>query len=113
MRFLSTASLAALLFSAPAFAQTPSNADTYKAIVEHGVVIMTPGLDIDVKFTPDGRFTALRGASSGVWHIDGEKMCSTPSDTLIETCGVYPPGKKSGDTFEIAAPSGSVTVRIP
>lgn len=104
-----------IAFSAlPAFAQTPApNADTYREIVAHGVVLVTPDLEIDVQFKPDGTFTALGGLSSGKWRIDGEKMCSTPNETLIETCGVYPAGKKSGDTFEIAAPTGRVTVRIP
>lgn len=99
---------------APAFARTPAaNADTYREIIAHGVVLVTPDLDIDVTFKPDGTFTALKGLSSGKWRIDGEQMCSTPNETLIETCGVYPAGKKSGDTFEIVAPTGRVTVRIP
>lgn len=112
--------LPVLVFSAlvlapgAAFGQgTAANADTYAEVIAHGVVIVTPDLDIDVKFTPDGKFTALGGASSGVWKIVGDKLCSTPNETLMETCGVYPAGKKSGDTFEIAAPTGRVTVRIP
>ena len=111
MRFL----LATLLVAAcgvPAVAQTASNADTYKAVLENGVVIVTPEMEIDVAFTPDGRFTALRGVSSGVWRIDGNKLCSTPNETLIESCAVYPAGKTSGDTFEIDAPGTKVTIRI-
>jgi hypothetical protein len=111
MRFLPTASLAAVLLTTPAVAQA-SNADTYKEVVAHGVVIVTPDIEIDVDFSPDGKFTALKGLSTGVWRIDGEKMCSTPNETLIESCGVYPPGKKSGDTFEVEAPGGRVTIRI-
>lgn len=107
--------LVILAFGAlPAFAQTPAaNADTYREIVAHGVVLVLPEAEIDVQFKPDGTFTALGGLSSGKWRIDGEKLCSTPNETLIETCGVYPAGKKSGDTFEIVAPTGRVTVRIP
>ena len=111
MRFLPISGLVALLLTAPAVAQAP-NADTYKEVIAHGVVIVTPDIEIDVTFMPDGKFTAFRGMSKGVWRIDGEKMCSTPDETLIETCGVYPPGKKSGDTFEITAPGGRTTLRI-
>ena len=96
-----------------ASAQAAANADTYREIIAHGVVIVLPEMEIDVKFSPDGKFTALGGQSSGVWKIDGDKLCSTPDETLMETCGVYPAGKKSGDTFEIAAPTGRLTVRIP
>jgi hypothetical protein len=110
MRFLPTAGLL-LALAAPAHAEA-ANADTYRQVIAHGVVIVTPDLEIDVSFSADGKFTALRGASHGVWRIDGEKLCSTPSETLIESCGVYPAGKKSGDTFAIAAPGGDVTIRI-
>jgi hypothetical protein len=115
MRFLPTAALVFTL-AAPAVAEPQNapavNADTYKEVVAHGVVIVTPDIEIDVIFTPDGKFAAMGGLSKGVWHIDGDKMCSTPSETLIESCAVYPAGKKSGDTFEIQAPTGSVTIRI-
>jgi hypothetical protein len=112
MRFLPLASLAALAFSAtPAVAQT-ANADTYKAVIAHGVVIVAPEMEIDVTFTPDGKFTAFKGMSTGVWRIDGDKLCSTPNETLIEGCAVYPAGKKSGDSFEVKAPGSSVMIRI-
>jgi hypothetical protein len=115
MRFLPTVALL-LAMAAPAMAEPQNapaaNADTYKEVVAHGVVIVTPDLEIDVVFSPDGKFVALGGLSKGVWRIDGDKMCSTPSETMIESCGVYPAGKKSGDTFEIQAPTGSVTLRI-
>jgi hypothetical protein len=112
MRLLPLASLAALVFStAPAVAQA-ANADTYKAVIAHGVIIVAPEMEIDVAFTPDGKFTAFRGMSSGVWRIDGDKLCSTPNETLIEGCAVYPAGKKSGDTFEVKAPGSNVTIRI-
>jgi hypothetical protein len=115
MRLLPILLPAALVAAAPAvFGQTPpANADTYAAILQHGVVIVTPDLDIDVQFKPDGTFVALGGLSTGVWKIVGDKLCSTPNETLIETCAVYPPGKKSGDTFDLDAPSGRVPVRIP
>ena len=113
MRFLPfPAGIAALALAAdPAAAQT-ANADTYKAVIAHGVVIVAPEMEIDVSFTPDGKFTAFKGISTGVWRIDGEKLCSTPNETLIESCAVYPGGKKSGDTFEVDAPGTRVTIRI-
>lgn len=115
MRLLPIACLAALIACAPStLAQTPpANADTYAAILQHGVVIVTPDFEIDVQFKPDGTFTALGGASKGVWKIVGDKMCSTPDETLIESCAVYPAGKTSGDTFELDAPGARVPVRIP
>ncbi|MDP3493849.1 MAG: hypothetical protein Q8R82_12100 [Hyphomonadaceae bacterium] len=115
MRFLPMAAVSGLMLaSGPALAQTQAaNADTYAAVIAHGVVIVLPDLEIDVKFAADGKFTAMGGASSGVWKIVGDKLCSTPNETLIETCGVYPAGKKSGDTFVISGPNGDVTVRIP
>lgn len=111
MRLLPILSIATLFTAFPAFAQT--NADTYREVVAHGVVMVLPDFEIDVSFKPDGTFTAMTGASTGKWHIDGDKLCSTPDETLIETCAVYPAGKKSGDTFTIPAPHQDVTVRIP
>ena len=113
MRFLPMfAGLSAFALSAaPAVAQA-TNADTYRAVIAHGVMIVTPEMAIDVTFTPDGKFTALGGASTGTWHIDGDKLCSKANETLIETCAVYPAGKKSGDTFDVNAPGASVKIRI-
>ena len=115
MRFLPASSLSSLMLLAlPAFGQTApaSNADTLKQVTEHGVIILTPDLEIDVKFSPDGRFVALGGLSKGAWKIVGDKLCSTPDETQMETCAVYPPGKKSGDTFEIPTGAGRVSVKI-
>jgi hypothetical protein len=112
MRFLSLSSLAAIaLMASPAIAQA-SNADTYKEIAAHGVTIMIPDMPIDVTFMPDGKFTAMNGASTGAWKIVGDKLCSTPNETMIESCAVYPAGKKSGDVFELAAPGGNITIKI-
>ncbi|HEV7689321.1 MAG TPA: hypothetical protein VGO52_00785 [Hyphomonadaceae bacterium] len=119
MRFLPAFSLVPLaLLASPAIAQSTrvavpaSNADTLKQVTEHGVVILTADLEIDVKFSPDGRFIALGGLSKGVWKIVGDKLCSTPDETQAESCAVYPPGKKSGDTFEIPTDAGPVSVKI-
>lgn len=115
MRFLPTACLTALIIAAPAaLAQTPpANADTYAAILQHGVVIVTPDLEIDVQFKPDGSYAALSGTWTGTWKIVGDQLCTTTGDTKIETCQAYPAGKTSGDTFDLETPQGAVPVRIP
>lgn len=113
MRFLPfPAGIAALVLAANPAAAQAANADTYKAVIAHGVVIVAPEMEIDVSFTPDGKFMAFKGMSTGVWRIDGDKLCSTPNETLIESCSAYPAGKKSGDTFEVEAPGTRVTIRI-
>ena len=112
MRFLPLLPLATLI-AAPALAQTPpANADTYKAMIEHGIVLVLPDLEIDVNFAADGTFTALGGMGKGTWKITGDQLCTTDSQTNVETCQAYPAGKKSGDTFDLDTPQGAVPVRI-
>lgn len=115
MRILPAACLAVLVVVAPAaLSQTPpANADTYAALLQHGVVIVTPDLEIDVKFKSDGSYVALSGTWTGTWKIVGDQLCTTTSDTKIETCQAYPAGKKSGDAFDLYTPQGAVRVRIP
>lgn len=102
---------AALVLAAPAFAADPPNADTYKAVIAHGVVLEVPDMPIEVNFTPDGKF-AVPGLATGVWKIDGDKLCTTPNETGMTDCAAYPAGKKSGDRFDLETPNGRVTVRI-
>lgn len=109
MRFLPIC-LAALI-AAPAFAEPP-NAGTYKAVIEKGVFLVVAGQEIDVAFTPDGKFTAMQGMASGTWKIEGDKLCTTAEQTGVTDCAAYPAGKKSGDSFELATPNGDVTIRI-
>lgn len=112
MRFLPLMLLAALI-AAPASAQTPpANADTYKEMIEHGIVLILPDLEVDVIFAPDGTFKALGGLGTGTWKIVGDQLCTTDGATNVETCQAYPAGKKSGDTFDLETPQGSVPVRI-
>ena len=115
MRFLPITCLAALIASAPlALAQTPpANADTYAAILQHGVVIVTPDLEIDVTFKPDGTYDAMSGTFKGTWKIVGDQLCTTTPAPEVETCQAYPAGKNSGDTFDLDTPQGAVPVRIP
>ena len=49
---------------------------------------------------------------TGTWRIDGDKLCTTSSADPNETCIAYPKDKKSGDTFELQGPQGSVQIKI-
>ncbi len=90
---------------------TPALADTLQEITSHGMVVTIADMDIDVTFTPDGKFTALGGAISGTYKVDGLKLCTTTAEQG-ENCTTYPAGKKSGDTFEVSNEQGSAKVHI-
>lgn len=89
----------------------PAFAGTLQEVTTHGIVVTIADMDIDVTFTPDGKFTALNGAVAGTWRIDGDKLC-TATPEQGESCTVYPADKKSGDTFEVSNEQGSAKVRI-
>ena len=104
-----------ILLAAAAFAiagATPVFAGTLEEVVAHGIVLTVQGMDIDVAYTPDGKFTALGGQVTGAWRIDGDKLCTTSNFEPAENCVAYPAGKKSGDSFDLTTPQGSVTIRI-
>jgi hypothetical protein len=103
-KLLIGAALVAL--SAPAFA------DTLKEVTTKGIILSVQGMDIDVKYTPDGKFTAMDGQVTGTWRIDGEKLCTTSNFQPDEECTVYPKDKKSGDTFDLTGPNGTATIKI-
>ncbi len=73
MKRIIIASLAALL-AAPAIAQTTT---TLQEVTTKGIVMHAGGFTIYVAYTPDGKFTAMDGAVTGTWRIDGEKLCTT------------------------------------
>lgn len=101
---------AVLAFAAPAFAQTPT---TLQEVTTKGIVIDIPGSPIDVSYKPDGTFTAMDGAVTGKWRIDGEKLCTSSNFEPDETCVAYPTGKKSGDSFEVTNAAGqTATIKI-
>ncbi len=108
MRTLSILAAAAALALA---AGQPARADTLQEITTHGMIVTIADMDIDVAFTPDGKFTALGGAVSGTWKIDGAKLCTT-AEGQPENCTTYPSGKKSGDVFEVSNEQGSAKVKI-
>ena len=89
----------------------PATAGTLEEVTTHGIVVTIADMDIDVSFTPDGKFTALNGAVAGTWRIDGDKLCTTTPEAG-ENCSVYPADKKSGDTFEVSNEQGSAKVHI-
>ncbi len=98
--------MALVAFAAPAFA------DTLKEVTTKGIVLTIQGMDIDVVYTPDGKFTAAEGQVTGTWRIDGDKLCTTSNFQPDEECTAYPKDKKSGDTFELTGPAGTATIRI-
>ena len=98
--------LAALALAAPATASTLTEVTT------HGIILTLGDMDIPVTYTPDGKFTAMDGQVTGAWRIDGEKLCTSSTADPNETCVAYPKDKKSGDTFLLETPNGSVQVKI-
>jgi hypothetical protein len=107
MRQLSAIAAVAVLALA-----TPAAAGTLQEIVKNGIILMVADMQIDVTYTPDGKFTAAEGAVTGTWKIDGDKMCTASNFDPNETCVEYPKDKKSGDTFEVSGPQGPVTIKI-
>jgi hypothetical protein len=91
---------------------TPVLASTLTEVVAHGIILTIGDMDIPVTYTPDGKFSAMDGAVTGTWKIDGDKMCTTSTADPNETCVEYPKDKKSGDTFDLTGPQGSVKIKI-
>jgi len=108
MKRIIIASLAALI-AAPAFAQ---DATTLQEVTTKGIVMEAQGMQIDVTYKPDGTFTAMDGAVTGKWRIDGDKMCTTSNFNPAEECTVYPAGKRSGDSFDLTGAMGTAKITI-
>lgn len=90
---------------------TPALADTLQEVTTHGMLILLGERQIQVDYTPDGKFTLNGGQATGTWRIDGDRLC-TSTNGNPENCVPYPTGKKSGDSFEVTGPQGSATVKI-
>ena len=102
-----------LLAAAAALAlAAPAAADTLQEVTTKGIILSVQGMDIDVKYTPDGKFTALDGQVTGEWRIDGDKLCTKSNFDPNEQCVAYPKDKKSGDSFEVTGPQGPATIKI-
>lgn len=91
---------------------TPAAANTLQEVTTKGIVLSVQGMDIDVKYTPDGKFTAMDGQVTGTWRIDGDKLCTTSNFEPTEQCVEYPKDKKSGDSFEVTGPQGAAMIKI-
>jgi hypothetical protein len=91
---------------------TPALAGTLQEVTTHGIVLTVQDMQIDVTYTPDGKFTALDGQVTGTWRIDGDKLCTTSNFDPNESCIEYPKDKKSGDSFELTSPQGTAMVKI-
>jgi hypothetical protein len=99
--------------SAPVQAAPAAASNTLKEVTTRGNILVIPGFgDIDVVYTPDGKFTAMAGEVKGTWRIDGETLCTTTNVQPVESCALYPKDKKSGDRFEIMTEAGLVEIRI-
>jgi hypothetical protein len=102
-----------LLIAAAALAlATPAAAETLQEVTTKGIILSVQGMDIDVKYTPDGKFTAMDGQVTGEWRIDGDKLCTKSNFDPVESCVEYPKGKKSGDSFDLTGPQGTATIKI-
>ena len=91
---------------------TPAAADTLQEVTTKGIVLSVQGMDIDVTYTPDGKFTAMDGQVTGDWRIDGDKLCTKSNFDPAEQCVEYPKDKKSGDSFEVTGPQGPAMIKI-
>ena len=91
---------------------TPALADTLTEVTSHGIVLMLGDMNIEVTYTPDGKFTAADGQVTGTWKIDGDKLCTSSNFDPNVTCVAYPKDKKSGDTFEITSEQGTAKIKI-
>jgi hypothetical protein len=91
---------------------TPALAGTLQELTTKGMILTIQDMQIDVTYTPDGKFTAMDGQVTGTWKIDGDKLCTTSNFDPTESCIEYPKDKKSGDSFEITGPQGSATITI-
>lgn len=101
-----------LLLAAALALAAPAAADTLQEVTTKGIVLSVQGMDIDVKYTPDGKFTAMDGQVTGDWRIDGDKLCTKSNFDPNEQCVAYPKDKKSGDSFDVTGPQGTATIKI-
>ena len=104
-----TAAAFAATLATPALAEEPTTLDY---VTTRGVVMRVSGMEIPVTYTADGKFTAMDGAVTGVWKVNGDTMCSTNNMDPQEVCIAYPQGKKPGDAFDIQSSAGPLNITI-
>ena len=90
----------------------PAAANTLQEVTTKGIILSIQGMDIDVTYTPDGKFMAMDGQVTGEWRIDGDKLCTKSNFDPTEQCMEYPKDKKSGDSFDLTGPQGTATIKI-
>jgi hypothetical protein len=107
---------ASLAACTTAIAQQPKAAppsDTVKAVIENGSTMKFGiGITIELIYDKDGSLLAEPGDLAGTWEADGPKLCVTVGGYAENQCLVYPPGKKSGDAFDIPTKSAPITITI-
>lgn len=103
---------AILCVAALAAFASPAAADTIDEVTTRGILLNVQGMDIEVTYTPDGKFTALDGQVTGEWRRDGDKLCTKSNFDPAEQCVEYPKDKKSGDSFDVTGPQGTATIKI-
>jgi hypothetical protein len=109
---ISMRTIAAIVGFGVALLASAAAAETLDEFTAKGGTLTIEGLPaFDIKFTSDGKFSALQGVLNGTYKIDGDKLC-LKGDDGNETCTTYPKGKKSGDTFEVEMPQGKTSVKI-
>lgn len=104
--------LAALpVATGPAFAQAAAS-DTVKTVIEKGATFDMMGQAYVFAARADGSYADGQGQVAGKYRADGANLCVTPGTYPQERCFAFPPGKKSGDSFEAMSDSGPVKVTI-
>jgi hypothetical protein len=98
--------------SALVLVATPALASTLTEVTTHGIILTIGDTVIPVTYSPDGKLSAMDGQVTGTWRIEGDKLCTSSTAEPTESCVVYPKDKKSGDTFLLESPSGSVEIKI-
>lgn len=97
---------------APAVAQAASEKTTLEWLTTKGSVLKVAGAEFPTTYTPDGKFSAADGRVTGTWRIVGETLCVAVNPDPVESCTLYPTGKKPGDEFEIVSAQGAATIMI-
>lgn len=93
-------------------AAAPARSDTLTEVTTHGIILVLGDMEIPVTYTPDGKLSAMDGQVTGVWRIEGDKLCTSSSADPVDRCVAYPKDKKSGDSFVLETEGGSVTIKI-
>jgi hypothetical protein len=91
---------------------SPASADTLQEIVTKGIVLTAQGNEIDITYTPDGKFSGMEGMLTGTWRIAEEKLCTTSNFDPTERCAEFPKDKVSGDEFEMTSAQGTAKIKI-